>query len=203
MTMVNEVKHIVYYLELTFKEKKMGKITKRFLFGFVLGWACMSMINGQDLPTPSIIGEGNLKRPTLRISEFVSVSEKVVVEDDRITFGIRQLLQESFSDTRYILTDDNNADFVASVEVVYLGKPNEAFSIVGLFNRRSTKTEVRLMVNMENTKSGNIKSSRGEGEISTTITATGLQISDDVPFNKTELGGAVRKAIDNAISTLE
>ena len=40
-------------------------------------------------------------------------------------------------------------------------------------------------------------------EISTTITATGLQISDDVPFNKTELGGAVRKAIDDAISTLE
>jgi hypothetical protein len=193
--MVNEVEHIVYYLELTFKEKKM----KKFLIGFLL----ISGLMSQGLPEPSIVGEGNLKRPTLRISEFVSVSDKVVVEDERITFGIRQLLQESFSDTRYILTDDNNADFVASVEVVYLGKPNEAFSIVGLFNRRSTKTEVRLMVNMENTKSGNIKSSRGEGEISTTITATGLQISDDVPFNKTELGGAVRKAIDDAISTLE
>jgi len=193
--MVKEVEHIVYYLELTFKEKKM----KKFLIGFLL----ISGLMSQGLPEPSIVGEGNLKRPTLRISEFVSVSDKVVVEDERITFGIRQLLQESFSDTRYILTDDNNADFVASVEVVYLGKPNEAFSIVGLFNRRSTKTEVRLMVNMENTKSGNIKSSRGEGEISTTITATGLQISDDVPFNKTELGGAVRKAIDDAISTLE
>ena len=195
MITANEVEHIVYYLELTFKEKKM----KKFLIGFLLVSGLMS----QGLPEPSIVGEGNLKRPTLRISEFVSVSDKVVVEDERITFGIRQLLQESFSDTRYILTDDNNADFVASVEVVYLGKPNEAFSIVGLFNRRSTKTEVRLMVNMENTKSGNIKSSRGEGEISTTITATGLQISDDVPFNKTELGGAVRKAIDDAISTLE
>ncbi len=195
MITANEVEHIVYYLELTFKEKKM----KKFLIGFLL----ISGLMSQGLPEPSIVGEGNLKRPTLRISEFVSVSDKVVVEDERITFGIRQLLQESFSDTRYILTDDNNADFVASVEVVYLGKPNEAFSIVGLFNRRSTKTEVRLMVNMENTKSGGIKSSRGEGEISTTITATGLQISDDVPFNKTELGGAVRKAIDDAISTLE
>ena len=58
-------------------------------------------------------------------------------------------------------------------------------------------------MNLENTKSGGIKSSRGEGEISTTITATGLQISEDVPFNKTELGGAVRKAIDDAISTLD
>ena len=195
MITANEVEHIVYYLELTFKEKKM----KKFLIGFLL----ISGLMSQGLPEPAIIGEGNLKRPTLRISEFVNVSDKVVVEDERITFGIRQLLQESFSDTRYILTDDNNADFVASVEVVYLGKPNEAFSIVGLFNRRSTKTEVRLLVNLENTKSGGIKSSRGEGEISTTITATGLQISEDVPFNKTELGGAVRKAIDDAISTLD
>ena len=197
MIMVKEVKRIVYYLELTFKENKM-RIVMRFLLGFVI----MGIINGQDLPTPAIVGE-DLVRPTLRISEFVDVSDRVVVEDERITFGIRQLLQEAFSDTRYILTDDNNSDFIASVEVVYLGKPNEAFSIVGLFNRRSTKTEVRLLVNLENTKSGIIKSSKGEGEIATTITATGLQISEDVPFNKTELGGAVRKAIDDAISTLD
>ena len=98
--MVKEVEHIVYYLELTFKEKKM----KKFLIGFLL----ISGLMSQGLPEPSIVGEGNLKRPTLRISEFVSVSDKVVVEDERITFGIRQLLQESFSDTRYILTDDNN-----------------------------------------------------------------------------------------------
>jgi hypothetical protein len=56
---------------------------------------------------------------------------------------------------------------------------------------------------LENSKSGIIKSSKGEGEIATTITATGLQISEDVPFNKTELGGAVRKAIDDALSTLD
>ena len=55
----------------------------------------------------------------------------------------------------------------------------------------------------QNIKNGSIKSSRGEGEIATTITATGLQIQDDVEFGKTELGGAVRKAIDDAISTLE
>jgi|TARA_B110000263_G_scaffold206316_1_gene187252 hypothetical protein len=195
--MAKEVKRIVYYLELTFKENKM-RIVMKFLLGFII----MGIIKGQDLPTPAIVGE-DLVRPTLRISEFVDVSDRVTVEDERITFGIRQLLQEAFSDTRYILTDDNNSDFVASVEVVYLGKPNEAFSIVGLFNRRSTKTEVRLLVKLENSKSGIIKSSKGEGEIATTITATGLQISEDVPFNKTELGGAVRKAIDDALSTLD
>tara|TARA_R110002020_G_scaffold365798_2_gene577890 strand:- start:189 stop:770 length:582 start_codon:yes stop_codon:yes gene_type:complete len=193
--MVKEVEHIVYYLELTFKEKKM----KKFLMGFLLITGLMS----QDLPTPSIIGEGNLTRPTLKISNFVKVDENTGIEDDRITLGIRQLLEESFLDSRYILTEDNNANFVASVEIVYLGRPNEAFSIIGLFNRRNTKTQVNLLVKLEDTKNGDIKSSRGEGEIATTITATGLQISDDIPFNRTELGGAVRKAIDNAISTLD
>ncbi len=172
---------------------------KKFLMGFLLITGLMS----QDLPTPSIIGEGNLTRPTLKISNFVKVDENTGIEDDRITLGIRQLLEESFLDSRYILTEDNNANFVASVEIVYLGRPNEAFSIIGLFNRRNTKTQVNLLVKLEDTKNGDIKSSRGEGEIATTITATGLQISDDIPFNRTELGGAVRKAIDNAISTLD
>ena len=194
MTMVKEAEHIVYYLELTFKEKKM----KKFLMGFLL----ISGLMSQDLPQPAIVGE-DLIQPTLKISEFVKVSDKVTVKDERLTFGVRQLLEEAFLNSRYILVEDDNADFVASVEVVYLGRPNEAFSIVGLFNRRNSKTQVNLLVNLENIKNGSIKSSRGEGEIATTITATGLQIQDDVEFGKTELGGAVRKAIDDAISTLE
>ena len=191
MITANEVEHIVYYLELTFKEKKM----KKFLIGFLL----ISGLMSQGLPEPAIIGEGNLKRPTLRISEFVNVSDKVVVEDERITFGIRQLLQESFSDTRYILTDDNNADFVASVEVVYLGKPNEAWSIVGLLNGRKTQTEVRLNVIIKEVKTNEVVSKRGIGSTQTNIQATGLQINEDVEFGKSELGGAMRKAIEDAI----
>tara|TARA_B100000287_G_scaffold57456_1_gene50524 strand:+ start:964 stop:1542 length:579 start_codon:yes stop_codon:yes gene_type:complete len=192
--MVKEAEHIVYYLELTFKEKKM----KKFLMGFLL----ISGLMSQDLPQPAIVGE-DLIQPTLKISEFVKVSDKVTVKDERLTFGVRQLLEEAFLNSRYILVEDDNADFVASVEVVYLGRPNEAFSIVGLFNRRNSKTQVNLLVNLENIKTGSIKSSRGEGEIATTITAAGLQIQEDVEFGKTELGGAVRKAIDDAISTLE
>ena len=121
---------------------------KKFLMGFLLITGLMS----QDLPTPSIIGEGNLTRPTLKISNFVKVDENTGIEDDRITLGIRQLLEESFLDSRYILTEDNNANFVASVEIVYLGRPNEAFSIIGLFNRRNTKTQVNLLVKLEDTK---------------------------------------------------
>ena len=195
MTMVNEVEHIVYYLGLTFKEKKMKKI----LMGFLL----ISGLMSQDLPTPSMVGEGNLKRPTLKISEFVEVSDKVSVKDERLTFGVRQLLEEAFLESRYILVDDDNADFVASVEMVYLGRPNEAFSIVGLFNRRNTKTQVNLLVNVEEISTGQVKTARGEGEIATNITAAGLQINEEMEFCKSELGGAVRKAIDDAIVNLK
>ena len=194
MTMENEVEHIVYYLELTFKEKKM----KKFLIGFLL----ISGLMSQGLPEPSMVGEGNLKRPTLKISEFVKVSENVSVQDDRLTFGVRQLLEEAFLESRYVLVDDDNADFVASVEMVYLGRPNEAFSIVGLFNRRNTKTQVNLLVNVEEISTGDVKTARGEGEIATNITAAGLQINEEMEFGKSELGGAVRKAIDDAIGNL-
>ena len=171
---------------------------KKILMGFLL----IGGLFGQDLPTPAIVGE-DLIRPTLKISNFVKVSDKVSVQDDRLTFGVRQLLEEAFLESRYILVEDDNADFVASVEMVYLGKPNEAFSIVGLFNRRNTKTQVNLLVNLEEVGTGQIQSAKGEGEIATTITAAGLQINEELDFGKSELGGAVRKAIDDAIVNLK
>ncbi len=171
---------------------------KKILMGFLL----ISGLMSQGLPEPAMVGEGNLKRPTLKISEFVKVSENVSVQDDRLTFGVRQLLEEAFLESRYVLVDDDNADFVASVEMVYLGRPNEAFSIVGLFNRRNTKTQVNLLVNVEEISTGDVKTARGEGEIATNITAAGLQINEEMEFGKSELGGAVRKAIDDAIGNL-
>ena len=61
----------------------------------------------------------------------------------------KSILEELFQETRYVLVD-NNADFVASLEIVYLGKPNEAFSIIGLFNRRNTSTEMSVLLNVKN-----------------------------------------------------
>jgi hypothetical protein len=42
------------------------------------------------------------------------------------------------------------------------------------------------------------------GEIETKISAMGLQIEEDgVPFSNSELGGALRKAIDEASASLK
>ena len=157
----------------------------------------------QNLPTPAIV-DADLIRPTLTVSKFVGTSENVGIKDDRITMGIQQLLQESFQESDYILTDDTDANFTVSAEIVYIGRPNEAFSIVGIFNRRKTKTQVRLNVLLKENATGKVISSRGMGEIDTKISATGLQIEEDgVPFSNSELGGALRKAIDDATESLK
>ena len=157
----------------------------------------------QNLPAPAII-DADLIRPTLTVSKFVGTSENIGIKDDRITMGIQQLLQEQFQESDYILTDESDANFTVSAEIVYIGRPNEAFSIVGIFNRRKTKTQVRLNVLLTENATGKVISSRGIGEIDTKISATGLQIEEEgVPFSNSELGGALRKAIDDATESLK
>ena len=157
----------------------------------------------QNLPAPAII-DADLVRPTLTVSKFVGTSENVGIKDDRITMGIRELLQEQFQESNYLLVEDGNANFTVSSEIVYIGRPNEAFSIIGIFNRRKTKTQVRLNVLITDNTTGKVISSRGIGEIDTKVSATGLQIEEDgVPFSRSELGGALRKAIDDATKELK
>jgi len=194
MIMVKEEKLSVYYLGLTFKEKKMKKLIMMLLM--------MGFGYSQSLPQPAIVGE-DIDWPTLKISQFVKVDESVGIRDDKVSLGIKQLVEESFQDTRYRLVEDDNADFTANVEVLYIGKPNEAFSIVGLFNRRNQKTQVNLVVNLVNNLEGEVRGYRGSGEIETNVTAAGLQIEDEAEFGKSELGGAVKKAILDAIQKID
>ena len=165
--------------------------------------AAKAEAKANNLPVPAIV-DADLIRPTLTVSKFVGTSENVGIKDDRITMGIQQLLQEQFQESDYILTDDSDANFTVSAEIVYIGRPNEAFSIIGIFNRRKDKTQVRMNVLLTENATGKVITSRGMGEIETKISAMGLQIEEDgVPFSNSELGGALRKAIDDATASLK
>jgi hypothetical protein len=155
-----------------------------------------------NLPVPAIV-DADLIRPTLNISKFVGTSENVGIKDDRITMGISQLLSEAFQESDYILTDDGDANFTVSAEIVWIGRPNEAYSLFGFINGRKTKTQVRLNILLKENATGKVTTSKGMGEIDTKISAMGLQIEEDgVPFSNSELGGALRKAIDEATANL-
>ena len=157
----------------------------------------------QNLPVPSIV-DVDLVRPTLNVSKFVGTGENVGIKDDRITMGISQLLSEAFQESDYILTDDSDANFTVSAEIVWIGRPNEAYSLFGFINGRKTKTQVRLNILLKENATGRVMTSRGIGEIDTKISATGLQIEEEgVPFSNSELGGALRKAIDDATKQLK
>ena len=69
----------------------------------------------QSLPQPAVVGK-DVEFPTLKISQFVKVDETIGVIDERVTMGIKQLLEEQFQDTRYRLTEDDNADYTANQE---------------------------------------------------------------------------------------
>ena len=198
---------------------------RRFLIFLLLGFSMMEIISAQGqimrsrierekerekqrqeqkeavLPQPAILGE-DLVVPTLKISEFVRVADKVGIQDDRVTMGIRQLLEEQFQESSYQLVDTDNANFVASAEIVWVGRPDEAFSIIGIFNRRKSETEVRMNVMVREVATGRVITGRGVGTITTDIQATGLQIEEDLPFNRSEFGGAVRKALVEATKDL-
>jgi hypothetical protein len=199
---------------------------RRFLIFLLLGFAMMEIASGQGelmrsrlerekerekqrqeqkeaaLPQPAILGE-DLIVPTLKISEFVRVAENTGIKDDRITMGVRQLLEEQFQESSYQLVDTDNANFVASAEIVWVGRPDEAFSIIGIFNRRKSETEVRMNVLVKEVATGRVITGRGTGTITTDIQAAGLQIEEDLPFNKSEFGGAVRKALVEATKDLK
>jgi len=198
---------------------------RRFLIFFLLGFSMMEILSAQGelmrsrlerdkerekqrqeqkqnaLPQPAILGQ-DLRQPTLKISKFVKVDNCEIENSDKVVFGIGQLLEEAFQQSKYILVEDDNADFVASSEVVWCGRPDEAFSIIGLFNRRKTETEIRLNVLVTEIATNKVILSRGVGTITTDISAAGLQIEEELPFNQSELGGAVRKAMDEATKQL-
>ena len=137
-----------------------------------------------QLPQPTMVGEDDLKVPTLSINNFVNI------------------LTENVMDSRYELIEGGSPEFEMTARVVYLGRPRKSATILGLFRRETTTTEVRVVVELRNLKTGKVVSGNGIGTIDRQISSTGFQISEDLPFDRSELGGALKEAIGNAVQEI-
>ena len=104
-------------------------------------------------------------------------------------------------DSRYDLVEQDS-DFELTARVIYLGRPRTATTFLGLFRRETTRTEVRVIVELKNKKTGQVASGNGIGTIDREIRSTGFQINEELPFDRSELGGALKEAIGNAVQEI-
>lgn len=154
-----------------------------------------------QLPQPTIVGQDDLKVPTLSINNFVNQAEIEGLEDTRVFLGITNILTENVMDSRYDLVEQDS-DFELTARVIYLGRPRTATTFLGLFRRETTTTEVRVVVELKNKKTGVVRTGNGTGTIDREISSTGFQINEELPFDRSELGGALKEAIGNAVQEL-
>ncbi len=154
-----------------------------------------------QLPTPTMVGQDDLKVPTLSINNFVNEAEIRGLEDSRVFLGITNILTENVMDSRYDLVEQDS-DYEMTARVIYLGRPRKATTVLGLFRRETTTTEVRVVVELKNKKTGQVVSGNGTGTIDRVISTTGYGINEDQPFDRSELGGALKEAIGNAVQQI-
>jgi hypothetical protein len=166
----------------------------------IIGLLLLGVLYGQ-MPEPTLIGQDNLEVPTLSISNFVNQAEIEGLEDSRVFLGVRQILTENVMDSRYDLVE-GDSDFELKAKVVYLGRPRKSATILGIFNRESQTTEVRVVVELTNKRNGQVTVGQGTGFIKRDISSTGFQINEELPFDRSELGGALKEAINNAVNEI-
>ena len=104
-------------------------------------------------------------------------------------------------DSRYDLVEQDS-DFELTARVIYLGRPRTSTTFLGLFRRETSTTEVRVVVELRNKKTGKVVSGNGIGTIDKEISSTGFQLNEDLPFDRSELGGALKEAIGNAVQEI-
>ena len=154
-----------------------------------------------QLPEPTMVGQDKLQVPTLSVNNFVNQAEIEGLEDSRVFLGISNILEENVMDSRYELVE-NDSDFEMTARVVYVGRPRKSTTILGLFRRETSTTEVRVVVELMDKKTGKVVSGNGIGTIDKEISSTGFQLNEDLPFDRSELGGALKEAIGNAVQEI-
>ena len=110
-----------------------------------------------------------------------------------IIFGVKQIVEDELSNN-YCLS---NNGLPLSVEIFYFGIPKTTIRIVGIEQTHQiTQVGVRLKINGSKID--------GFGESETEVRAVMIELTDGkVPFMKTTLSSALKKAIHDAVSRIK
>ena len=124
-----------------------------------------------------------------KVERVVSTAEIEELNQQRIIFGIKQMVEEVLSE-KYDLCEDGKPVFV---EVLSIEAPSKGFSL-GPFQKKSKETVVKIKVIINN------EDLIGEGLAKTSVQSTFLDLNDEnLPFEKTTFASAVKKAVESVL----
>jgi len=122
---------------------------------------------------------------------YVTAKMKQLSNRD-IRFGIKQTTEELLSE-KFCLNDNGS---VVSVEVYYIGIPNQSFRIGGIGSESQT-TEVSVKLHYNNSEY------IGVGSSNTDVKTIMIELKDGkAPFSKMTISNALKQAIQDAISKM-
>ena len=130
-----------------------------------------------------------LSQECYTIKAVTTTVEMEEISQRRITFGIKQMMEDIISD-KYDLCMDGKP---VEVKVTSIETPTTGISI-GPWTKVSKKTIVTLLVYID----GKIIEVKGKAKSTVEATFIDLQ-NDELPFNKTSFASAVKKAIEKSI----
>lgn len=135
--------------------------------------------------------------PTLLFSQnncysVKSVTTEIEMEEiskRRITFGIKQMMEDIISDKYDLCMDGKPVDVVVQT----IESPQTGIQL-GPWTKVSKKTIVTLLIYMD----GNVIEVEGKAKSTVESTFIDLQ-NDNIPFDETTFSSAIKKAIEKAI----
>lgn len=108
-----------------------------------------------------------------------------------IRFGVKQIAEEELSN-KFCLSDEGKS---ISIEIFYFGIPKKSLRIVGI-----EKSDQITQVGVRFYCDGKIY--EGIGESQTEVRATMIELTDGIPFSKTTVSSAIKKAIQECVSKI-
>lgn len=128
----------------------------------------------------------------LKIDSVYTTAKIKELKNRRITFGIRQIAEEELSNKYQICQEG----VPVWVEVAYVGTPKKSFTFGGVGGAVQT-TEVLIKIRVFD------EVYEGLGSEETSAQMMFIQLNDDqIPFDKTTLSTAIKKAIAIAVKKM-